>query len=170
MLGDAYPDQTCSIARALELVGERWTLLVLRDVFLGVHRFDAIQGDLGVARNILQARLGKLVDAGLLEKRPYSTRPPRHEYHLTPAGEALWPALNALMVWGDEHVPTPGGPPVVNVHRGACGGTVDIHCRCMACGATLERREVRSTAGPGAAPTHPLRVREAAREAATQMS
>ena len=155
VLRSDYDSQTCSIARALELVGERWTLLILRDVFLGVRRFEELQADLGIARNILSARLDKLVDADILERRPYSEHPPRDEYMLTERGLDLWPAVIALMQWGDEHAPAPGGPPTVIRHKD-CGGGVDAHLRCDRCGADLGPRDVKATAGPGASPRHPL--------------
>src|SRR5215204_3268371 len=99
MLHNTYEGQTCSVARALELVGERWTLLVLRDAFLGVRRFDDFQRSLGVARNVLQTRLERLVEEDLLERRLYQERPARYEYRLTEKGLDLWPALVALMKW-----------------------------------------------------------------------
>src|SRR5438067_11204948 len=86
MLGNDYSAQTCSIAGALEVVGERWSLLIVRDVFLGLRRFDQIQAELGVARNVLQTRLERLVDEGVLERRLYQERPPRFEYRLTDKG------------------------------------------------------------------------------------
>ena len=162
MLHSAYDDQVCSIARTLEVVGERWTFLILRDLFLGLRRFDELQDELGIARNVLAARLDKLVAEGVVEKRPYSERPLRHEYRLTPKGRDLWPTMLALLHWGDEHVPTPGGPPTVVVHRGACGGAVDAHGRCATCGDALDSRGVRALPGPGASPDHPL-VRAAGR-------
>lgn len=164
VLRSDYDDQVCSIARTLEVVGERWTLLVVRDLFLGLRRFDELQEELGIARNVLAARLDKLVGAGVVERRPYSVRPPRHEYVLTAKGRALWPTIHALMRWGDEHVPTPGGPPTVVVHRGECGGEVDARGVCAGCGALLGTREVQALPGPGAPPDHPL-VRVAARAA-----
>jgi DNA-binding HxlR family transcriptional regulator len=148
MLGRQYDTQVCSIASALEIVGERWSLLIVRDVFLGVRRFDDIQRDLGIARNVLQARLERLVEEGVLEKRLYEERPPRHEYRLTERGIDLWPVLVALMKWGDRHV-YPEGPPVVLEHRG-CGGEVDEHRICRECGCPLEARDVRPRPGPGA--------------------
>lgn len=160
-LGNAYPGQICSIASALELVGERWTLLIVREVMLGVHRFDEIQADLGIARNVLQARLERLVDGGVLERRRYQEHPPRDDYHLTPAGRDLWPALFALMRWGDAHAPRPDGPPVLVSHRG-CGGDVDDHRVCQRCGAQLELRDIVARAGASASARHPLRRRAAA--------
>jgi DNA-binding HxlR family transcriptional regulator len=169
MLGNTYEDQHCSIASALEVVGERWSLLILREVFLGVHRFDEIQADLGIARNVLNTRLTRLVEQGMLEKRLYQERPPRWEYVLTEKGLDLWPSMVALMQWGDRHA-APGGPPVLLEHRG-CGGAVDEHRVCDSCGKPLARADVRAVAGPGARPDHPLRrraERAAAERAAAQ--
>src|SRR3954466_13822696 len=94
----------CSIARTLEVIGDRWTLLILRDAFRGVRRFDDLQRDLGIARNILTDRLQKLVDHGVLMRRLYQERPPRYEYRLTRMGYDLSPALVALMRWGDQYL------------------------------------------------------------------
>ncbi|GAC1438136.1 MAG: helix-turn-helix domain-containing protein [Solirubrobacteraceae bacterium] len=149
MLGRDY-DLNCSIARTLELIGERWTLLILRDVFIGVHRFDALQADLGVARNILPKRLGRLVEEGVLERRRYQERPERFEYRLTESGLDLWPVLMALMHWGDKHR-APHGVPARAVHRG-CGGELDAHLLCGSCGAKLALSDVEMLPGPGAAP------------------
>jgi DNA-binding HxlR family transcriptional regulator len=99
-----YEGQICSIARALEIVGERWTLLIIRDVFLGLRRFDQLQASLGVARNVLTDRLNRLVDEGILERVRYSERPRRFEYRLTDKGRELSLALTALRQWGDEHL------------------------------------------------------------------
>ena len=104
MLNRNYEDQNCSIARALEIVGERWTLLIVRDVFLGRHRFDEFQESLGIARNVLAERLNRLVDEGILERVRYSERPERFEYHLTPKGRDLHLALAGLRQWGDKYV------------------------------------------------------------------
>ncbi|WP_309233688.1 helix-turn-helix domain-containing protein [Conexibacter sp. W3-3-2] len=157
MLRSDYDGQTCSIARTLEVVGERWTMLVLRNVFLGLRRFDEIQRNLGIARNVLADRLGTLVEHGVLEKVPYQERPVRHEYRLTEKGVDLWPVIVSLMQWGDRHAPTPAGPPVLLRHRD-CGGAVSRHLTCEACGAALGPRDVRSLPGPGAPPDHPLLV------------
>jgi DNA-binding HxlR family transcriptional regulator len=160
MLGNDYPTQTCSIASALEVVGERWSLLVIREVLLGVRRFDEIQADLGVARNVLQARLQRLLEHGVLEKRLYQERPERYEYMLTDKGLDLWPAVVSLMQWGDKYG-APSGPPTVLEHRG-CGGAVDGHRICVACGARLSVRDVIARPGPGATENHPLVRRVAA--------
>jgi DNA-binding HxlR family transcriptional regulator len=148
VLGRAYDAQTCSIASTLEVVGERWSLLVIRDAFLGVRRFDDFQRSLGVARNVLQSRLERLVEAGILERRLYQERPPRHEYRLTEKGLDLWPVIVALMKWGDRYA-YPDGPPVVMEHRD-CGGEVDDRRICTRCGQPLEARDVRPRPGPGA--------------------
>lgn len=155
MLKRTYEHQVCSIAGALELIGERWSLLILRDVFLGVHRFDDLQRDLGVARNVLRDRLRLLVDEEILERRRYQERPERFEYHLTDKGRDLWPVLHALMTWGDRHAAPPGGPATVVVHRG-CGGEIDGDRRCAACGAAVGVDEVQARPGPGARDGHPL--------------
>jgi DNA-binding HxlR family transcriptional regulator len=155
MLGNDYSSQTCSIAGALEVVGERWSLLIVRNVFLGLRRFDQIQENLGIARNVLQTRLERLVDQGVLERKPYSERPPRYEYLLTEKGLDLWPTVVALMQWGDRHAAPAGGPAVVLEHRG-CGGRVDEHRVCEKCGKPLSARESRALPGPGASPRHPL--------------
>jgi DNA-binding HxlR family transcriptional regulator len=104
MLKRDYEGQNCSIARALEVVGERWTLLIVRDVFLGKRRFDELQENLGIARNVLADRLGRLVEEGILERVPYSERPVRHEYRLTTKGLELNVALTALRQWGDRYL------------------------------------------------------------------
>jgi len=160
MLGNEYDSQVCSVAGALDVVGERWSLLIVRDVFLGLRRFDEIQANLGIARNVLQRRLTRLLDCGVLERRRYQEHPPRCEYRLTEKGMALWPTLVALMQWGNRYADLLDGPPVLLEHRG-CGGAVDEHRICERCGARLSVRDVRALPGPGATPDHPL-VRRAA--------
>jgi DNA-binding HxlR family transcriptional regulator len=149
MLPRDYDSQTCSIARTLEIVGERWTILILRNVALGIHRFDNQQRQLGVARNVLAARFERLVQEGILERRPYGERPVRHEYHFSDKGRALWPVVVELMVWGDRYAPAPGGPPRILRHQD-CGGAVGRHSRCDRCGALLELEDMFSEPGPGA--------------------
>jgi len=144
MLGNDYQGQLCSVARSLELIGERWSLLVIREVFYGRRRFSEMQRTLGVARNVLSNRLERLVDAGILERRPYSERPERYEYFLTEKGLDLWPTLVALMFWGDKHMPTEEGPPAKLVHKGDCGGPVNDRRTCERCGKELEVREARA--------------------------
>jgi DNA-binding HxlR family transcriptional regulator len=109
VLNRTYDGQNCSIARALEVVGERWTLLIVRDVLLGLRRFDELQESLGIARNVLADRLNRLVEEGVLERVRYSERPPRSEYRLTAKGRELEAALSALRGWGDKYAsPGPG--------------------------------------------------------------
>jgi DNA-binding HxlR family transcriptional regulator len=115
-----YPTQTCSIARALEVVGERWTLLVLREATLGATRFDDFRRSLGIATNVLAARLAHLTDEGLLRRVVDGARP---EYRLTEKGRAIGPVLFHLLKWGDRYYPAPGGPPTLTRHVG-CGGSV----------------------------------------------
>ena len=158
MLRNDYDTQVCSIAGALEVVGERWSLLIVRDVMLGLRRFDEIQSDLGIARNVLQTRLTRLIDQGVLERRLYQERPARHEYRLTQKGLDLWPTVVALMQWGDRYAVSPAGMPTVIEHRG-CGGSVDEHRICAKCGARLSIRDVRALPGPGAPAEHPLHRR-----------
>jgi DNA-binding HxlR family transcriptional regulator len=151
VLPRTYDNQVCSVARALEAIGDRWTMLVIRDAFHGVRRFDDFQERLGVARNVLSDRLSRLVDEGILEKRLYQERPSRYEYRLTQKGVDLFPVLVSLMKWGDRHAPEPGGPPMVIVHRG-CGGEVDERLLCDRCGEpitalTAEARQPAPTAG-----------------------
>jgi DNA-binding HxlR family transcriptional regulator len=132
MLNREYPTQYCSIASTLEIIGERWTILVLRDIFLGTRRFEDLQRHLGVARNILQVRLERLVDHGILVKRPYQDRPVRSEYRLTEKGADLWPVLVSLLKWGDRYA-LDGERPVIITHKG-CGGELDDRRRCTECG------------------------------------
>ena len=150
----SFEDVRCSVAQALEVVGEWWTLLIVRDLFLGVRRFDGIQRRLGIARNVLTDRLDHLVARGVVERRPYQANPVRHEYVLTDKGKALWPVIEALRAWGDEWE-APAGPPVEVVHRG-CGHTTHAVPTCSHCGEPLRLGDVRAVAGPGADREHPV--------------
>jgi DNA-binding HxlR family transcriptional regulator len=147
MLNRDYAGQNCSIAGTLELIGERWTLLILRDTFHRVRRFEDFQRRLGIARNVLSNRLQTLVDAGILERRLYQDHPARYEYRLTEKGIDLWPVLMALVRWGDKYV-AENGPPVLIEHKN-CGGAVDDHLMCERCGAPLGARDVVTREGPG---------------------
>src|SRR5271156_4819929 len=135
MLKRDYPTQYCPVASTLEVIGERWTLLIIRDVFLGIRRFEDLQRDLGVARNILQVRLERLVEEGILVKRPYQERPLRSEYRLTGKGADLWPGLGARLPWGGRHA-LEGERPQIRQHRG-CGGELAARRRCLSCGADI---------------------------------
>ncbi len=121
----------CSVAEALEVVGERWSLLALREIMLGERRFNQIAENTGASRDILAARLRKLVDAGVLEKRRYEDHPPRFEYYPTEAGRALQPILLGLMAWGDKYVHQ-GEPPTLWRH--ACGEVLQPATVCAHCG------------------------------------
>ena len=148
MLNRTYENQDCSIARSLEILGERWTFLIVRDVFNGRRRFDQLQDGLGVARNVLANRLARLVDEGILEKRAYQERPARFEYRLTEKGIDLWPVLIAMLEWGDRYVAGPDGPPMEVRHK-SCDGIVDGRGFCRDCGERLDARDaysVRTTA------------------------
>ena len=150
MLNHEYPGQACSVAKSLEVIGERWSLLIVRDVMNGHRRFGEMQSSLGVARNVLSSRLQRLVEEGILERRAYQESPPRHEYFLTEKGLDLWPALIALQGWGDRHSTGPEGPPMVIVHK-ECGGAVSDRGICESCGQVLHARDARSAPGPGMA-------------------
>jgi DNA-binding HxlR family transcriptional regulator len=144
-------DLNCSIARTLAIFGERWTLLVLRQAFLGVRRFEDMQASLGIARNILSDRLSTLVSEGILERRRYQERPERFEYRLTAKGRELYPVLVTLMQWGDRHA-APGGPPVLLRHR-TCGHLAEPTLVCSHCGEEIDPREMQPEPGPGAVET-----------------
>jgi DNA-binding HxlR family transcriptional regulator len=143
MLERDYRGQDCSIAATLELIGERWTILVIRDIWLGRRRFGLIQENLGIARNVLSARLRRLLDAGIIEKRIYRERPERYEYFLTEKGLDLWPVMVAMIGWGDRHLAGPDGPAVAIVHK-ECGGAVDDRRICERCGEALGVRDARA--------------------------
>jgi DNA-binding HxlR family transcriptional regulator len=147
VLGRDYEGQNCSIARALEVVGERWTLLIVRDVALGLRRFDQLQENLGIARNVLTDRLSRLVDEGILERVPYSERPPRYEYRLTEKGTELRVALAALRQWGDKHLSEE--PP--RLLRRRSDGTPVVAALVPEGTETLALEDVESVPGPGAA-------------------
>lgn len=157
-LRSSYDNQICSVASTLEVIGERWTLLIVRDAMFGLRRFDEFQADLGIARNVLQTRLERLVAEGILVKQRYQERPPRDEYLLTEKGLDLWPTVVSLMQWGDAHAHAETGSPVLLEHRG-CGGAVDGHRTCESCGKRLGPRDVWASPGPGAPDVHPLRRR-----------
>jgi DNA-binding HxlR family transcriptional regulator len=143
MLGRTYEGQDCSAARALELVGERWSLLIIRDaMFAGVTRFRDFQRRLGVASNTLKSRLDSFVASGLMERRRYSDSPELHEYLLTDKGLDLQGVIVALLRWGDRWA-APDGPPAIYEHK-TCGGRVDQQIHCMACGETLSPGEVQT--------------------------
>lgn len=152
-LRDRYVAENCSIKRALDVVGEKWTLLVMREAFYGARRFDQFQTRIGCARNILSERLLTLTEAGILQRVPY--REPgqreRHEYRLTEKGLDLITVVIALMQWGSRWEAGPDGPPVEVLHRD-CGHTVEAIVRCPHDDAVLTAHELHPVPGPGAQP------------------
>ena len=138
----------CPIARSLERVGEWWSMLIMRDAFHGLTRFDEFQKSLGIAPNMLTRRLNALVGAGLLESHRYSVRPPRYDYRLADKGRDLWPVLTTMRQWGDKHA-APDGPPLELIHE-RCGHVSDARMICSSCGEPIGPRDVRATPGPGA--------------------
>lgn len=150
MLRRDYPAlKDCSVAKALEVIGERWSLLIVRSVMHGNRRFGEMQASLGIARNVLSARLERLVEEDILERRAYQESPPRHEYFLTEKGLDLWPALIALLNWGERYSPDPAGPRRLIVHK-ECGGAVSERGICESCGKVLHARDAKQLPGPGA--------------------
>lgn len=141
MRWEELDQQPCSLARALSVVGDRWTLVILRDCFLGVRRFDDFEARLGITRHILSDRLKKLLDAGVLEKRPYQQRPRRDEYRLTAKGRDLYPVILSLVHWGDRYMADDRGPPIRHRHRG-CGHRMRGVLVCSECGDELQPRDV----------------------------
>lgn len=144
----SFAGMHCSVAQCLEVVGEWWSMLILRDVFLGVTRFDDIQERLGISRNILNQRLSRLVEMGVLAKVPYSEHPPRYDYRLTDKGRDLWPVLTTMRQWGDRYA-APDGPPLQVVHK-SCEAVADAVLVCSSCGEPIGPRDVRAVPGPGA--------------------
>jgi DNA-binding HxlR family transcriptional regulator len=143
----SYEDMNCSVAQCLEVVGEWWSLLILRDAFLGIRRFDDFQARLGISRNVLNQRLNHLVEHGVLERVPYQEHPPRSEYRLTDKGRDLWPVVTAMRQWGDRWA-APDGPPVEFVHT-ACGHVSEAVPTCSRCGEPLDAGDVRAVPGSG---------------------
>ena len=141
--------QNCSIARALEVVGERWTLLVVREVLLGHRRFEEIRRNTGIASNILSDRLDTLVEHGVLERRRYADKPESFEYRATEMGLELQPVLATLMAWGDRHMAPAQGPPRVFVHT-TCDHDTTPHLVCDHCGEPVDARTIHVRPGPGA--------------------
>lgn len=148
MRWEELDQQPCSMARTLAVVGDRWTLLVLRDCFLGVRRFDEFEQRLGVTRHVLAGRLKKLVEHGVLAKVPYQQRPLREEYRLTEKGLDLHASILALVSWGDKHMADQRGAPIQHIHK-ACGQAMHPVTVCCECGEPIGARDIRVQAGPG---------------------
>ena len=147
MLGKDYKGQDCSLARALEVVGERWTMLILRDAFYGVRRFSDFQAHLDIPKAVLSDRLSGLVDDGVLRRRPDPGHAGRHVYELTDAGRDLWPALHALLAWGDRH----RHPNRRLFRHAACGTELDASGYCSTCQRTPEPGDIATEPRPGRA-------------------
>jgi len=141
--------EKCSISRTVSVIGDRWTLLILRDCFLRIRRFDEFQERLGITRHILADRLKKLVDEGVLTKTPYQDRQIRYEYRLTQKGLDLYPVLMGLVHWGDVYTAGKTGRPLLHRHL-TCGHQFDPVLTCSECGERLDPRQVRVAPGPGA--------------------
>jgi len=149
MRWDALEEESCSISRTLAVIGDRWSLLVLRDCFLRVRRFEEFQSRLGITRHLLADRLKKLVRHGVLRRVPYQTSPKRHEYLLTQKGLDLYPILMAIVHWGDVHMADERGRPLLHRHK-TCGHIFNPVMVCSECGEPLNAREVQVQPGPGA--------------------
>jgi DNA-binding HxlR family transcriptional regulator len=148
VLGKTYDSEVCSAARALEFVGERWTLLIVRNaLFAGATRFSDFHKSLGIATNILTSRLDGLVQGGIMERRGSSENPELHEYHLTDKGRELAPIIVALTQWGDRWA-APDGPPVFYMHA-PCGGDISQQISCATCGQVHSASELQVRPGPG---------------------
>ena len=141
---------TCSIARTIEIAGEPWSPLILRDIWVGIRRFDDLHRDLGISRKVLTERLQWLVGHGVLERERYSERPARYEYKLTEKGWELTSVLTALTAWGDRWTAGEVGPPVLLRHRG-CGEVTHAEVRCACCGELLRADQIDVEPGPGSA-------------------
>jgi len=141
MRWEELEQQPCSLARTLSVVGDRWTLLVLRESFLGIRRFDEFEKRLGITRHVLAERLKKLVESGVLDKVAYQQRPLREEYCLSAKGRDLYPAIMALVHWGDRHMSGPEGAPIRHIHR-SCGQPMQGVLVCSECGEPLDARDV----------------------------
>jgi DNA-binding HxlR family transcriptional regulator len=144
-----FGDMVCSIARTLDVFGEPWTPLILRDVWVGFTRFEQIQADLGISRKVLTERLNHLVEHGVLERRPYDRRP-RYEYVLTEKGVELLDVLTVMAGWGDRWLAGEAGPPVLHRHH-ACGAISHGELRCANCGESMRAADIELLPGPGAA-------------------
>ena len=146
----SYEQKGCPVARTLDVIGERWTILILRDLLLkGGRRFQDLQESLaGVAPNTLSARLKDLEEKGIVERKLYSEHPPRFDYRLTEKGRDLWPVITAMRQWGDRHA-APDGPPMELIHT-RCGHVSQATVTCSECGEPMGPRDVRATPGPGA--------------------
>ena len=148
MKWSALEEERCSVARTVAVIGDRWTLLVLRDCFLRVRRFEDFQARLGVTRHVLADRLRKLVRYGVLRRVPYQERPRRYEYLLTQKGLDLHPVMMSIVHWGDVHMSDERGRPLLHEHKN-CGKLFDPVMTCSECGEPLSAKAVHVHPGPG---------------------
>lgn len=146
----SFADWDCPIARTVEVIGDRWTPLIMRDLAVGLSRFDALQSDLGVSRKVLTQRLAKLREDGIVEREPYQHNPPRYDYSLTEKGAELAMVLLAMQSWGMRWLPGKGGPPTMMRHE-PCGKITEPLLACSECGETLTRETVTPVPGPAMA-------------------
>jgi DNA-binding HxlR family transcriptional regulator len=144
-----FSEMACSIARTFDVMGEPWTPLILRDIWVGMSRFEQLQADLGISRKVLTERLNHLVDRGVLERRPYDKRP-RYEYVLTGKGLELIDVLMVMVAWGDKWLAGKAGPPVLYRHH-ACSEISHVELSCSHCGKPMHANDVDVLPGPGAA-------------------
>jgi DNA-binding HxlR family transcriptional regulator len=145
-----FGEMACSIARTLDVIGEPWSPLILRNIYVGINRFDQLQQTLGISRKVLAERLRWLADHEILERREYSTRPPRHEYTLTERGAELCDLLLVMVRWGDRWLAGQAGPPVLYRHH-ACGQISHVELHCSVCGEPMPATSIDVLPGPGAA-------------------
>jgi DNA-binding HxlR family transcriptional regulator len=141
-------DENCSMARSLSVIGDRWTLMILRDCFVGLRRFEQFEASLGITRHVLADRLKKLVDEGVLKKMPYGDAPVREEYRLTERGFDLYSVVLSIVQWGDRHMADERGAPIVRRHV-KCGQVVKGKMICADCGEDLDARDIAVEIGPG---------------------
>ena len=145
-----FGEMACSIARTLDVAGEPWSPLIIRDVYVGTTRFDQLQQSLGISRKVLAERLRWLTDNGVLERREYSSRPPRHEYALTAKGLELFEVLMVMVAWGDTWLAGAAGPPALYRHH-ACGQISHVELVCSECGRPMRATDIDVLPGPGSA-------------------
>ena len=144
-----FSEMACSIARTLDVIGEPWSPLILRDIWVGFSRFEQLQADLGISRKVLTERLNHLVDRGVIERRPYDQRP-RYEYVLTGKGRELVDVLMVMVAWGDKWLAGEAGPPVLYRHH-ACGEVSHVELSCSHCGKPMHANDIDVLPGPGTA-------------------
>jgi DNA-binding HxlR family transcriptional regulator len=144
-----FGEMVCSIARTMDVIGEPWSPLIVRNIYMGIIRFDQLQQSLGIARKVLAERLRWLTEAGVLERREYSSRPPRYEYVLTPKGIELFDVLMVMVAWGDKWLAGEAGPPALYRHH-ACGQISHADLHCSVCDQPMHAADIDVLPGPGA--------------------